>query len=239
MTPGELQQLQAIRWFHSINLGDGIVTPGLDSSSTKLRTLGLPDDLSGLTVLDIGAWDGFFSFEAERRGASRVLATDKWDGQEWGAKAGFNFAKKALHSKVEDLQTDVLGLSAEKVGQFDLVLFLGVLYHLRHPLLALEKVFSVTKRHLIIETLVDMKGSYQPMMVFYPQGTLGDSSNYWGPNPAAVEAMLRFVGFTKVERVYSRSWLYSLAKAFRCQFEKRTPFLQVLRQGRVVFHAWR
>jgi tRNA (mo5U34)-methyltransferase len=142
-----------------------------------------------------------FSFEAERRKASRVLATDAfcWNGQGWGTKAGFNFARKALHSKVEDLEIDVLDLSPEKVGQFDLVLFLGVLYHLRHPLLALERVFSVTKRHLILATLVDMQGSDRPVMAFYPHGTLGDSTNYWGPNPAAVEAMLQFVGFTKVD----------------------------------------
>ena len=100
--------------------------PGLD----------LPASLEGLTVLDIGAWDGFFSFECERRGASRVVAADyySWHGPGWGTKAGFQLAREALGSRVEDVDIDVMDLSPERVGTFDVVLFLGVLYHLRHPL---------------------------------------------------------------------------------------------------------
>ena len=96
----------------------------------------------GLSVLDIGAWDGFFSFECERRGASRVVAADyfSWHGSGWGTKAGFTLARDVLGSKVEDVDIDVMDLTPERVGTFDLVLFLGVLYHLRHPLLALERV---------------------------------------------------------------------------------------------------
>ena len=80
-----------------------------------------------MTVLDIGSWDGFFAFEAERRGASRVLATDSfcWNGDGWGTKDG-SIARKVFNSKVEDLEIDVLELSPEKVGTFDLVLCLGV-----------------------------------------------------------------------------------------------------------------
>ncbi len=63
------ERVAEIRWFHQIDLGDGIVTPGVDCSAAKLLQLGMPDDLAGLSVLDVGAWDGFFSFEAERRGA--------------------------------------------------------------------------------------------------------------------------------------------------------------------------
>ena len=68
--------MDEINWFHSIPLDDGTVTPGLDSSMDKLEQVCLPKDLSGKTVLDIGAWDGFFSFQAEKAGAERVLATD-------------------------------------------------------------------------------------------------------------------------------------------------------------------
>jgi tRNA (mo5U34)-methyltransferase len=71
-------EVAKIGWFHTFNFGNGIVTPGYDNSYKRIRTLHLPEDLSGMTVLDIGSWDGFFAFEAERRGASRVLATDSF-----------------------------------------------------------------------------------------------------------------------------------------------------------------
>ncbi|HEY8641609.1 MAG TPA: TIGR04290 family methyltransferase, partial [Candidatus Dormibacteraeota bacterium] len=99
-SPLDVEQLKrevaAHRWFHTIDLGDGVVTPGDDDSPAKLRTLGLPDRLDGLSVLDVGAWDGFFSFEAERRGAARVLATDDfcWSGPGWGSKAGFDLVHR-------------------------------------------------------------------------------------------------------------------------------------------------
>ena len=143
-----------IRWFHRLDLGDGLSTPGEDDTPEKLKALHLPQDLRGRTVLDVGAWDGFFSFEAERRGATRVLATDDfcWGGRGWGTKAGFDLAHRALGSRVESKQIGVLDLSPETVGVFDLVLFLGVLYHMRHPLLAFERVASVTARQLILET---------------------------------------------------------------------------------------
>jgi tRNA (mo5U34)-methyltransferase len=88
------QKVDAIRWYHTIDLGDGVVTRGVDDTPLRLARIGLPDSLAGLSVLDIGAWDGFFSFEAERRGAARVLATDhySWHGVGWGTgkgKAGF------------------------------------------------------------------------------------------------------------------------------------------------------
>src|SRR6267143_602400 len=85
-------------WFHRIDLGGGVVTPGMDCSAEKLGNLGMPEDLRGRTVLDIGAWDGYFSFEAERRGARRVLATDHfcWGGGGWGTQAGFDLARRIL-----------------------------------------------------------------------------------------------------------------------------------------------
>ena len=109
-------------------------------------------------MIDIGAWDGFFSFEAERRGAARVLAVDSfcWSGAGWGKKAGFELAREALRSKVEDAEIEVLDLDPNRIGVFDVVLFLGVLYHMRHPLLALEKVAAVTKGLLVLEAKVDL-----------------------------------------------------------------------------------
>ena len=82
-------EVSSIPWWHSIDLGDGVITPGIDDSPRKLHRLRLPQDLTGKSVLDIGAWDGFFSFEAERRGASRVLALDSyaWNGSTWGSNS--------------------------------------------------------------------------------------------------------------------------------------------------------
>src|SRR4029453_15582841 len=90
-------------WFHRIDLGGGLVTPGIDDSPRKLAGIHMPADLTGKTVLDIGSYDGFFAFEAERRGAARVLATDKicWNLYGMATKGGFDLAKRALGSRVE------------------------------------------------------------------------------------------------------------------------------------------
>ncbi len=197
-----------VNWYHTIDLGHGLTTPGVDDTPKRIALLELPDDLSGWSVLDIGAWDGALSFEAERRGASRVLATDSfcWSGEGWGTKDGFEFARKAIGSKVEDQEIDVLDLSPERVGTFDMVLFVGVLYHMRHPLLALERVSSVTDRLLVLDTHVSLVDHDEPMMRFYPGTELNDDPTNWcGPNPAAVEAMLRTVGFTRFERKHEGS----------------------------------
>ena len=202
----------------------------------------MPEDLQGMTVLDIGASDGFFSFEAERRGAKRVLAIDLCSWENAGGKAGFDLARRVFNSRVEDMVMDVLEISPEKIGTFDLVLFLGVFYHLRHPLLALEKVFSVTKKQLILETHIAMLSVKQPVMRFYPDSELNNGpSNWYGPNIAAIESMLRDVGFQKI-KIFSRQ--YSLFSRFRrvvgCKVrkEKRT-ISEVLHEDRVVFHAFR
>jgi tRNA (mo5U34)-methyltransferase len=197
-------------------------------------------------VLDVGAWDGFFSFEAERRGAQRVVAADSfaWDGSNWSTKAGFELARSALGSRVEDVEVDVLDLAPERVGgRFDLVLFLGVLYHMKHPLLALEKVASVTAGQLVVETAVDCTWTRRPAAAFYPGHGLGnpDPTNWWGPNPEAVVGMLHTAGFSRVEVVSPDSWAYRLARSAR-----RLPGYARSRrrgahpsQGRAVFHAFR
>ena len=217
------------------------MTPGVDRSSDRLATLGLPHDLRGKTVLDVGAWDGFFSFEAERRGAARVLATDSycWGGEGWGTKAGFDLARVALGSQVENKEIDVLDLSPASVGMFDVVLFLGVLYHLRNPLLGLERVASVTRELLVVETAVDLVWLRQPAIAFYPgKGLNDDPTNWWGPNHSAVEAMLRDVGFGYVSLTnqdpprplaFAHTLLHEIAR--RAGRPHRKP------QLRAVFHA--
>jgi tRNA (mo5U34)-methyltransferase len=225
-------EVDKIQWWHPLDLGDGLTTPGADVHiRARLAEIRMPENLAGLSVLDIGAWDGFFSFEAERRGASRVLATDSfcWDGGGWGSKAGFDLARRALDSRVEDKWIQVLDLSPESVGMFDVVLFLGVLYHMKHPLLALERVASVTRDHLILQTQVDMLGIDRPAVAFYPKTELNaDPTNWSGPNPAAVVAMLRTVGFSRVE-VISKSFTDDIV--FDPSAE-RTP-------NHITVHAWK
>jgi tRNA (mo5U34)-methyltransferase len=236
----------ALKWYHTIDLGQGVVTKGVDNSPERLARARLPQDLSGLSVLDIGAWDGFFSFEAERRHASRVVASDyyAWHGTGWGTgqgKAGFQLARQALSSRVEDVDVDVMDLSAERVGTFDVVLFLGVLYHLPNPLLALERVASVTNELLILETVVDMVGVSRPAAAFYPDRELnGDPTNWWGPNHAAVSGMLRSVGFARVDVISPiRSAPFRAARALWHQLKGRNSIASAFRQDRAVFHAYK
>jgi tRNA (mo5U34)-methyltransferase len=240
------ERAEAIRWYHTIDLGQGVVTKGVDDTPLRLARTGLPARLDGLSVLDIGAWDGFFSFEAERRGASRVVACDhySWHGLGWGTgqgKAGFTLAREALGSRVEDVDVDVMDLSPERVGTFDVVLFLGVLYHLRHPLLALERVASVARGLLVLETVVDMVGLRRPAAAFYPSRELAaDPTNWWGPNVPAVHGMLHAVGFDEVRTVTpQRSAPYRAARAlFHWWKGKNRPSL-AFRQDRAVVHARR
>src|SRR5690349_20519636 len=123
------ERVSQIKWYHSMPLPYGILTEGKEACVSRWPRLGLPDRLDGKSVLDVGAWDGFFSFEAERRGAARVLATDSfaWNGANWSTKAGFELAREALGSRVEDRQVDILELDPADIGTFDVVLCLGVL----------------------------------------------------------------------------------------------------------------
>lgn len=195
------QAVQAREWFHRIDLGNGVVTPGGDDSPYKLTALGLPDDLSGKTVLDVGAWDGFFSFECERRGSAKVVASDSycWNGRGVFDGGGFRLAHAALGSNVEPLNASVEQLDPAVHGRFDYVLFLGVLYHAPDPLGYLAKVRAMCRGTAIIETVVDALDVDRPALIFYPGATLNnDGSNFFGPNEAAVIAMCREVGFSRV-----------------------------------------
>ena len=239
-------KVEALRWYHTIDLGRGIVTKGVDNTPLRLARLDLPASFAGRSVLDIGAWDGFFSFEAERRGAARVVAADhySWHGLGWGrgnGKAGFELARQALDSRVEDADIDVMELAPERIGTFDIVLFLGVLYHLPHPLLALERVASVTSGLLVVETVVDMVGVGRPAVAFYPDRELnGDPTNWWGPNVPAVHGMLRSVGFERVRTVTPPpSAIFRAARALAHSLRGKNRLDAAFRQDRAVFHAWK
>jgi tRNA (mo5U34)-methyltransferase len=244
MLASELQsRVDSISWYHTMPLADGITTRGVDDTAHRLARLDLPRSLEGLSVLDVGAWDGFFSFECERRGAARVVATDdySWHGGGWGTKAGFSLAREVLGSRVEDIDIDVMDLSPARVGTFDVVLFLGVLYHLRHPLLALERVASVTRGLLVVETVVDLVGLRRPAMAFYPQRELNnDPTNWWAPNPPGMHAMLSSVGFDQVRTTRSQAGVpFRAARAMYHRLRGKNRLALAFRQDRAVFHATR
>jgi tRNA (mo5U34)-methyltransferase len=249
--PDDLTELRALvdryLWHHQIDLGNGIITPGGDKSARKLAALKLPP-LQGKTVLDVGACDGYFSFAAERMGAERVVALDSvvWQKR---SKDPFEIARRRLQSNVEDVELEVLDISPETVGMFDVVLFLGVLYHMRDPMAALEAVASVTKDLLVVETLADMTWSPRKAVAFYPGNYLGgDHSNWWGPNQAAAVAMIEEFGFKEVQIVRKATISHrlqmtarniaSIAYSRRPNAPARLPF-GFIATDRVVIHARR
>jgi tRNA (mo5U34)-methyltransferase len=197
-----IRRVNSLRWFHQLDLGEGIITPGY----TSLEVLRASADaffnmpLSGKSVLDIGCYDGFYSFEALRRGAAHVLAADHFM---WHAdprcREAFELARSRIAPELPDIDIDVLDMTQEVVGKFDIVLFAGVLYHMRNPFLSIERVAPLAREIMILETHLDALDETRPAMIFYPTDEQNnDPSNWWGPNPACVEAMLRDVGFSRI-----------------------------------------
>jgi tRNA (mo5U34)-methyltransferase len=244
--PSLRSNVESRTWFHTIDLGGGVVTPGEKDTLAEVAHMHLPEDLTGQRVLDIGAYDGFYAFEAERRGAADVLATDSWTWNWPGsdARGNFDLARAALGSRVrtqdiavEDLEPDAVG------GVFDLVLFLGVLYHAPDPLGYLRRVRSVTGGVAVVETLVDLLDVDVPAMAYYPGAALNeDASNHFGPNALAVEGLLTDAGFSRVVAFEpwstNKDWsvLDQVPQPGRLTRLRRR--LRRARSGRMVFHAY-
>ena len=206
-------------WFHNLHLPEGVQTapehPLGDFPACKWQRLAacLPGDLTGQTALDIGCNAGFYSFELARRGA-RVTAIDT--GERYLRQASWAAQRLGLAGRIRFEQLDVYDLPA--LGQtFDLVLFLGVFYHLRYPLLGLDIVTAVTRTTLVFQTLTmpqvgrmecpsnisladrdRMLDPAWPKMAFIEESLEGDPTNWWVPNQAAVEALLRSCGWRAV-----------------------------------------
>jgi tRNA (mo5U34)-methyltransferase len=202
-------------WFHNIDLRGVQTAPHHflgDYPRFKWRQFerAIPQDLHGMTVLDIGCNGGFYAIEMKRRGADRVIGIDS-DG---GYLAQARFAAEVCGVDIELQQ-----MSVYEVGrleeQFDLVLFMGVLYHLRHPLLALDLIHEHVARDTLVfqsmlrgseqvapiaddypftETAVFDDSAY-PKMHFVENLYAGDPTNWWIPNRACALAMLRSAGF--------------------------------------------
>jgi tRNA (mo5U34)-methyltransferase len=178
------------RWYHPIEVRPGITTPGVnEGAGTVLGMLDLPTDCRGMRALDLGTRDGFFAFELERRGAE-VVAVDYVAM----ADSGFAVAAELLGSRVTYLHRNLYELAAAELGTFDIVLFLGLLYHLPDPLRGLRIVRNFTRRRMYLETLVLGFGPETdelPLMRFFDGASwAGDPTNYWGPNIRCVEKML-------------------------------------------------
>src|SRR4051794_3755702 len=200
-------------WFHNLHLPDGRQTapdhPLGDFPRFKWEQIAphLPEDLTGCRALDIGCNAGFYSFQLARRGA-HVTAVDV-DGH-YLRQARWAAGELGLEDRIELRQLGVYDLADLGGDPYDVVLFLGVLYHLRHPLLALDIVAERTGGALVVQTLtmpgdehtdpprdlgIDererMREPGWPAMAFIEHELAGDPTNWWAPNAAAVEAMLR------------------------------------------------
>lgn len=202
------------RWWHVIELAPGIVTPGDDSNRMKLPildALGLPAGLNGVRALDVGCSDGYFTFELERRGAE-VVAIDFVPE----TYTGFATAREILGSKAEYRMDNVYNLSPERYGTFDLVLLMGVLYHLRNPMDGLDAVRSVMKSGaqlflgtMLIDEYVQLPDrsittlealnpalKSIPLWQAYPRDSLnGDYTNCFAPNMCALQVALEEAQF--------------------------------------------
>jgi tRNA (mo5U34)-methyltransferase len=200
----ELVQEQVARlsrkgWYHSIELpGGGVIQGmiGVEALRARLAAFPIPADLRGKRVLDVGAWTGWCSFEMERRGAE-VVAVDCVEFEE------FREAHRMLGSRVDYRILDVEELTPESVGLFDYVLFFGVLYHLRNPLLGLERICAVTRDTAFVESFVIDDGTAPCTMEFYETDELGGQiDNWFGPSVKCVAALCRSAGFARAELEY-------------------------------------
>lgn len=188
-------------WHQRYELAPGVFTPGVSSVDFLLERAGVPKDLSGLSVLDVGTTNGACAFEAERRGATRVVAVDIFPPSHFG----FGDLKHFLGSRVTFINASVYELPERLPEQFDLVMFFGVLYHLRHPLLALDRLWEMSRHRLVVETAVC--DHEHPAMRdaaytrFYRTNELaGDGSNWFAPSIRSLGDWVGSSGFS-VEQV--------------------------------------
>ena len=231
-------------WFLQMDLGNGVVTPGWSNPvRDKLPWFGLPDDMTGLRVLDVGCAEGFFSFEAERRGASEVISVDA----DPGCIRRFELCAEALGSTVTHPQVlSVYSLDPALLGTFDLVMFFGLLYHLEYPLMGIQKVAAMASGTLLVASLTMETTSLrdQSLARFQPHGVISgtkenpirDRTVLWVPNAACIRDMLDNAGLVKIEqlpgpqpslsrrirrRIRHRMW--NTSAQFRAQVAQQAP----------------
>lgn len=207
-------------WYHKIQLPGEVVTPGWAPLAPEAYRI--PADLTGKRVLDVGAWDGFWTFEALKRGAAQVVAIDDFSdylgllgNEDRSAWATFDLCRDALdydHEQCQRIEMSVYKATPDKLGTFDYVFFFGTLYHLRYPLLALDMLSSVCDGEIFIETAVcddfsPYKGGFgngypggQAVMEFYPTTEYGNNNtNWWAPTTACLGLMTMAAGWPNTD----------------------------------------
>ncbi len=203
---------RSAHWHQRWEVAPGLFTPGTNSVARLMSDAEVPQDLSGKRVLDVGTYNGCCAFECERRGAPDVVALDIMNP----VRTGFTALHAALGSRVKYVRASAYELDPDLHGCFDLVLFFGVLYHLRYPLLALDRLRTVCGGELRLETHVIEGYFTHPSRMVRTLGRLAvrasrrlpmwrqyrarelhpeDGSNFFGPNVAAVLASLGDCGF--------------------------------------------
>lgn len=213
-------------WFHNLDLGGVFTAPNHflgDFPNVKWKHISaaIPTDLAGASVLDIGCNGGFYCLEMKKRGAGRVLGVDVDDRYLKQAR----FAAETLGMSIEFRKTSVYEIDRIE-GQFDIVLFMGVLYHLRYPLFALDKIVKKVRGTLVFQTMI--RGSENarkweddyhfwnkqifedddyPRMYFVENSYANDPTNWWIPNRGAAEGMLRSSGLRIVAHPESETWV--------------------------------
>ncbi len=206
------------RWRHRIDVGHGVVTPGVEDHHSELTRLKIPSSLTGQRVLDIGCSDGFYAFTAEERGASEVVAIDD-ESSTLADANGFRVAAALRGSRARYEARNVERLDPARDGRFDLVMFINVLYHLPNPHLSLQRIASITAPGglLVLKTYYQrdvrlwIKGrcvqfdlDRRPKWWYFPSTELGgDPTNWWAPNTSGLEALLGATGWADVTRVAS------------------------------------
>lgn len=220
-TPEELAEVFAtpdVMWHQRWEIVPGTFTPGRNDVSFLLDEAGVPARVDGLRVLDVGSFNGCVAFEMERRGAAEVVALDIMTP----TATGFSALASVLDSSVQWVRGSVYELDPEVHGCFDVILFFGVLYHLRYPILAFDRLRSVAQGSLFVESHVidrhwqddrrvvrglkklEMRYTATPIWRQYRPYELNsvDPSNTFGPNEAAVTASLENSGFDVVSTAH-------------------------------------
>lgn len=187
-----------IIWHQRFALSENVNSPGAHQIDVLMDRYDLPESLTGLSVLDIGTSNGGTAFLTEAMGAERVVAVDIYDPS-W---FGFDRIHAALDSRVEFVRASLYDLPAVLNESFDLVFCMGVLYHLRHPLLAIDSLRELTRGHVYVETAVNPEQNGIARTEFYAEEYHGDGSNWFIPSVRCLRDWFASSGFD-VERTFA------------------------------------
>ena len=206
-----LQQARDMPWYHTLQL-PGVETKGIFDLRPYVDTYGLPEDMSGMRVLEVGTWDGFWAFEMERRGAEVVaLDLDDEAALDWPVRRrpttfpevkrgrGFFVAKELLDSKVERVVCSIYNATPEELGKFDLVFCGSVLIHLRDQLLALEHIGALCTGQFISAEEYEPRLNLLPWPVSRSYVRRDSAVVYWLPNIRCWKELIWAAGFDRVE----------------------------------------